>query len=380
MAQHSPDLFSSDIGGTMRDEYKNLSSFGISHEDILEIFKKYFLGSNSTKNEQNLFWLIMARIQVNYGVLCDEVKNEALKVIASGEDIQQWRDYANIEKYLFSYPSLTQELIDNMSHMKLDQNENFEDNVVNVFEQLEKSKQTEVEENEALPDEVRSYYKNNDFSKIMVFGPDGKKYHKKRIEVLEKLRDDIENFVYNPKKLTIKVNLYPKWKIGDIYAMQFDDLTQTYHKDYLADEIGKYIVFEVTGINRKPISKILPDYGYKTSIFIQPYLYLDYTVPTIEQLAHLDYLPKENASLFSPKPLGPKYLIQKPQVFQASFYQASRAFKKLKFIKLKEGSIDVSETPVSGTGTLLVFISSLQSDIALIVKKYLESIDLTKIS
>lgn len=31
----------------------------------------------------------MARIQVNYGVLCDEVKNEALKVITSGEDIKQ---------------------------------------------------------------------------------------------------------------------------------------------------------------------------------------------------------------------------------------------------------------------------------------------------
>jgi len=100
--------------------------------------------------------------------------------------------------------------------MKLDQSENFEDNAVNVFKQLEKSKQVEIEENESLPDEVRSYYKNNDFSKIMIFGPDGKKYYKKRIQVLEKLKIDIENFVYNPKKLTIKVNLDPKWKIGDI--------------------------------------------------------------------------------------------------------------------------------------------------------------------
>lgn len=380
MAQHSPDLFSSDIGGTMRDEYKSLSSFGISPEDILSIFKKYFLSSNPTKNEQNLFWLIMARIQVNYGVLCDEVKSEAMKVIASGEDIQQWEAYANIEKYLFSYPALTQELIDNTSHLKLDQNDNSEDNIVNMFKKLEKSKQTEIEENETLPDEVRSYYQNNDFSKIMVFGPDGKKYLKKRIQVLEKLKNDIENFVYNPKKLTIKVELDPKWKIGDIYAIQFDDLTQTYHKDYLVDEIGKYIVFEVTGINRQPISEILPDYGYHTAIFIQSFLYLDYTIPTIQQLAHLDYLPKENVSLFSPKPVGPKYLLQKPQVFQVSFYQASRIFKKLNFIKLKEGSIDVSETPVNGTGTLLVFISSIQSDIAFKVKKYLESIDLSKMS
>lgn len=378
MAQHSPDLFSSDIGGTMRDEYKSLSSFGISPEDILSIFKKYFLSNNPTKNEQNLFWLIMARIQVNYGVLCDEVKNEALKVIASGEDIQQWEAYANIEKHQFSYPSITQELIDNFTNMKFDQNENIDDNVVNVFKQLEKSKQIEIEENETLPDEVRSYYQNKDFSKIMVFGPDGKKYLKKRIQVLEKLKNDIENFVYNPKKLTIKVELDPKWKIGDIYAMQFDDLTQTYHKDYLADEIGKYIVFEVTGINRKPISEILPEYGYHTSIFIQAFLYLDYTIPTIEQLEHLDYIPKENASLFSPKPVGPKYLIQKPQVFQVSFYQASRIFKKLNFIKLKEGSIDVSDTPLSGTGTLMAFISSIQSGIAFKIKKYLESIDLTK--
>lgn len=262
--------------------------------------------------------------------------------------------------------------------MNFDQNENIDDDVVNMFKQLEKSKQTEEKENETFPDEVRSYYENKDFSKIMVFGPDGKKYHKKRIQFLEKLKNDINNFIYNPKNLTIKVELDPKWKIGDIYAIQFDDLTQTNHKDYLVDEIGKFIIFEVTGINRKPISEILPEYGYHTSIFIQAFLYLDYTIPTIEQLEQLDYVPKENASLFSPKQLGPKYLIHKQQVFQASFYQSSRAFKKLKFIKLKEGSIDVSETPMSGTGTLLVFISSIQSDIAFKIKKYLESIDLTK--
>lgn len=59
--------------------------------------------------------------------------------------------------------------------MNFDQNENIDDDVVNMFKQLEKSKQTEVKENETFPDEVRSYYENKDFSKIMVFGPDGKK-------------------------------------------------------------------------------------------------------------------------------------------------------------------------------------------------------------
>lgn len=42
MAQHGPDLFNSDIGGTMIDEYKSLSSFGISPKDILSFLKSIF--------------------------------------------------------------------------------------------------------------------------------------------------------------------------------------------------------------------------------------------------------------------------------------------------------------------------------------------------
>lgn len=377
MAQYSPDLLRSDIGGTMRDEYIYLSSFRISPEVILRIFKKFFLGSEPTKNEQNLFWLIMARIQVNYGVLCDEVKNEAMKVIASGEDIQQWEDYENMEKHLISYSSITQEFIDNISKMKQDHNDLSAEFVVDLLKQLEISKRNQVEENEDLPDEVRTYYQKSDFSKIMVFGKDGRKYHKKRVEVLKKLKEDIENFVYNPKKLTTRVDFDPKWKIGDVYAIQLEQLPQTFNRDRLVDEIGKYIVFEVSGINRKPISIILPDLGYHTSIFIQPFLYLDDKLPSMEQLAHLEYVPKENTSFFSPKPLGPKYLLHQPQVLWVSFYRASRIYKKLKFVQLKKGSIDVSDASISTTNPPLVFAFSIQSDIAAIIKKYLESIDLT---
>jgi hypothetical protein len=379
MSQYGPDLFSSDIGITMRDEYKNLSSFGINHDEIIVLFKKFFLGSKPTKNEQNLFWLIMARIQINYGVLCSEVKNEALKVIASGEDIQQWEDYANNEKYLFSSPSLSQEHIDEMSKM-YNPNESFDDNVLKMLEHMTNSKKAQVDDNEALPDEIHLQERSYDFSKIRVFSPDGKKYHKKRIQVIEKLKDDIENFVYKPKKLTINVDFAPKWKIGDIYAMQLENLEKGYYKNSLVGEIGKYIVFEVSGINHRPISKVLTNRGHHIEIFIQPFLYLENSIPTLETLAQLDYLPKENASLFLPKPLEPEYIVRKPQILEVSFYRSARIFKNLKLIKLKEGTIDFSKTLINKSGSLLVFISSIQSDIAFKIKKYLESINLTKSS
>ncbi len=380
MAQYGPDLFSSDVGGIMRDEYKALTSFGISPLDILGIFKKYFLGTFPTKNELNLFWLIMARIQVNYGVLCDEVKNEALRVIASGEDIRQWEAYTNIEKYFVSYPSISKEFIDNVFKLQHNQNENIDVNLINLYQKMESTKLNQIEEDEALPDEVRSYYRNKDFSKILIYGHDGKKYTKKRIQVIEKLKLDIETFLYKPKRVTNQVECDPMWKIGDIYAIQIDDIAREYHKDVLSNEIGKFVTFEVTGINRQPISKILPNYGYRVSIFIQPFLYLDDAMPTLEQIAKLDYLPKDNTSLFSPKPLGSKYLVQKPQVLAVSFYHEVRAFKRMKLIQLKSGIAEVSENPVNTSNTILVFISQVQNAIAFKVKKYLESTDLTHVS
>lgn len=378
MAQHGPDLFSSDIGITMRDEYKKLSYFGLNHQDILAVFKKYFLGSKTSKNDYNLFWLIMARIQVNYGVLVDEVKIEALKVIDSKEDIKQWETYVNIEKQLFSYTSITQEFINQIETLN-QKSENYSDTyIVNIFDQIELQNQKQVENNEDLPDEVRNYYQNKDFSKIMIFGLDGKKYYKKRVQIIEKLKNDIEHYQCKPKKMTIKIDFNPKWKIGDVYTIQVHKNENSFYKNRIINEIGKYIVFEVVGINRNPISEILPDLGYNTDIFIQPFVYLDNKMPNLEEIPLLEYLPKTYRNLFSLVTNNSDYPKQKPQIFQLSFYNTARIFKKMSLIKLKEGLKEFSDHPISTTGTLLVFANDFHEQLAFEIKRYLESIDLDK--
>ncbi len=42
------------------------------------------------KDEHSVFWLTLASVQFEYGRLVESVKSEALRVIASGEDLEKW--------------------------------------------------------------------------------------------------------------------------------------------------------------------------------------------------------------------------------------------------------------------------------------------------
>jgi hypothetical protein len=256
MPQHGPDLFSSDIGSTMREEYKYLLAFRYEPNDVYQVIKKYFISDSSSKRDMNLFWLIMARIQVNYGWLIEEVKEEALKVIESGEDLLQWKEYVLIEKHIVSYQTMTNEIIQKNVIMSTDNIQESAQTFLEEFRKLQEEKLIEYLQDDNLPVEVLHYFNDAGFSKIEIFGVDGKKYLKKRIEVIETLKNDINNFMPSKKKFSKPYSFDPEWKIGDVFAYKL--LEEEDKNRWIMDVAfyNKYILFPVgSGSNQRLIIK-----------------------------------------------------------------------------------------------------------------------------
>ncbi|MGE4319899.1 MAG: hypothetical protein AB7E61_00455 [Acholeplasmataceae bacterium] len=342
MPQYAPDLFSSDIGSIMRDEYKNFLAFKYKSEEILMIFKKFFLDGVSNDRDLNLFWLVLARIQINYGYLLDEVKEEAIKIIESNEDIKQWEEYVSIERYLFTPQDATlsiMETIKSLDMTDLNPLENTE-NILEQFRAIQDKQKEELFNDENTPIEVLQYHRDDSFSKIAVFGKDGKKYLKKRIEVINKLRDDIENYKPKQKKFSKPYFFDPHWKVGDIYAYPTDNIEDKENRLKGIDYKGKFILFEVIGINKKSISRIYPELAKDAEIYIKVFYYFEEDLPDDKKFKDLDYLKrlriryKDNI-----EKLG-QFHEDIDMIIHLSFYSEVRKFNKATLIKLREGTID----------------------------------------
>lgn len=372
MPQHGPDLFSSDIGSIMRDEYKNFLAFNYEPKDVLVIFKKYFLHDSSSKRDKDLFWLIMARMQVNYGCLLDEVRDKALMVIESGDDIKQWEEYAFIEKHISSYQVITNELIQKNLLKDVDNIQERAQTFLEEFHKLQDEKLTEYLQDDHLPEEVLRYFNEKGFSKIEIFGNDGKKYLKKRIEVIETLEKDIANFEPSKKKFSKPYSFDPEWKIGDVYAYKLVEEEDQYGWIKDVNFYDKYILFEVVGIDRKAISRILPSLAVRTEVCVKSYIFIDDTLPNISELDNLEYLSmrriryKDNI-----EKLG-KFIKDKEAIFFVIFYGETKKIKKMQLIKLKEGYKTESDVKINNVGYSNVFISHLPYSIANDLKHYLD--------
>ena len=371
MPQHGPDLFSSDIGSIMRDEYKYFLAFKYEPNEVLEIFKKYFLDDSSSNRDINLFWLVMARIQLNYGCLLDEVKEKALKIIESGEDIKQWEEYVLVEKHISNYQSMTNELI--QKNLMKDIN-NIQENAqafLEEFQKLQDAKLVEYLQNDNLPIEVLHYFNDNGFSKIEVFGNDGKKYLKKRIEVIKKLRNDIACFEPSKKKFSKPYSFDPEWKIGDVFAYKLVEGEDQHGWIKDVNFYDKYILFEVIGIERKPISRILTSLAVQTEVCVKPLIFVDDSLPNVSLLDNLEYLSKRRIRYKDNIEKHGRFIKDQDAIFFVSFYGETRKFKKMKFIKLREGTKIESDVMIKNVGYSNVFISSLPYNIAINLKDYL---------
>jgi len=370
MPQHGPDLFSSDIGSIMRDEYKYFLAFKYEPKDVLEIFKKYFIDKNSSDRDRNLFWLIMARMQVNYGCLLEEVKNEALRVIDSGEDIKQWEEYVLIEKHISSYQTMTNELIQKNLFSNFENVQERAQEFLIEFQKLQEEKLVEYLKDDNLPIEVLQYFNDEGFSKIEIFGDDGKKYFNKRIDVINSLHRDILSFEPKKKKFTKPHSFDPKWKIGDVYAYMLLEEEDNFGWIKDVDFYSKYILFEVVGIDRKPISRILPSLAAETSIYVKPFVYIDNILPKEVTINDLEYMNKSRIRYKDNFERLGRFIKGSDQIYCVSFYGETRKYKKMNLIQLREGTVLESEEKTNDVGISHVFITRLPFNIAINLKHF----------
>ncbi|MDP2425264.1 MAG: hypothetical protein Q8M70_02730 [bacterium] len=371
MPQYGPDLFSSDIGSIMREECKYLLAFRYEPNEVYQVIKKYFISDSSSKRDMNLFWLIMARIQVNYGCLIEEVKEEALKVIESGEDISQWKEYVLIEKHVASYQTMTNEIIQKNVFKGMDNIQESAQTFLEEFQKLQAEKLIEYLQDENLSEEVLHYFNDAGFSKIEIFGDDGKKYLKKRVEVLETLKNDIDSFKPSKKKFSKPYSFDPEWKIGDVYAYKL--LEEEDQKRWIMDVdfYNKYILFEVVGINRKPKSRIIPTLVTQTEVCVKPLVFIHDSLPEILELIKFEYLNMRRTPYKDNIEKHGKFIKDKDAIFFVSFYGETREFKKMKLIKLKEGTKTEGDVKISNIGYSNVSIVYLPYCIANDLSHYL---------
>ena len=361
MPQYAPDLFSSDIGSIMRDEYKNFLAFKYKPVVILVFFKKYFLDGVSNDRDVNLFWLIMARLQVNYGCLLDEVKEEAIKVIESNEDIRQWEEYVDIEKYLFSPQDESHSIIEAIQSIDITNSNPLEnpEKILEQFRVIQDKQKEDLFNDENTPVEVLHYYSDDSYSKIAVFGKDGKKYLKKRIEVIKKLKIDIANFEPKQKKVSKPYVFDPSWKIGDLYAYPTDNIEDKWNKLKGVDYTGKYILFEVIGVKRKSISRIYPELAKKTDIYIKAFYYFEEDLPEDKRLNDLEYLKRPRIRYKDNIEKLGRFHKDIDEVINLSFYSEVRKFKKVNLIKLRDGTVDENIENVPSSMVSVEFFSEL---------------------
>lgn len=92
MGTWGTEIFEDDLASDIRATYLELIAGGTSPDDAAQQTQTRFSSALHDSDESIVFWLALAAIQRHYGHVTDAVKNEALRVIASGLDEQRWKD------------------------------------------------------------------------------------------------------------------------------------------------------------------------------------------------------------------------------------------------------------------------------------------------
>lgn len=85
-------LFDEDLAWNIREEYKDLIAEGKSTENATEILLENYKELLTDRYVPDLFWMSLAASQWKYGRLIDKVKDQAIKAIDSGRDLERWED------------------------------------------------------------------------------------------------------------------------------------------------------------------------------------------------------------------------------------------------------------------------------------------------
>ena len=95
MGAWGPGILSDDTAEDVRDDFKDLIADGLSAEDATRRLLDEWAETLADPDEAPVFWLALAATQSSMGRLQDDVRDRALAVIDSGEDLQRWEEDAS---------------------------------------------------------------------------------------------------------------------------------------------------------------------------------------------------------------------------------------------------------------------------------------------
>lgn len=98
MGTWGPGIFSDDFACDVREQFRELIGDGLSAEEATEKLMTQFKIAAADPETSTVFWLALAATQWNCGRLLDSVKQRAISIIDSGENLQIWTDPKQAKK------------------------------------------------------------------------------------------------------------------------------------------------------------------------------------------------------------------------------------------------------------------------------------------
>lgn len=86
-------IYEDDMACDVRDAYQEMAEQGFScKKSTGKIIKRYKSDLKKFPETVNLFWLALAKAQMESGVLDDRVRDKAIEMIDEGIDLQNWQE------------------------------------------------------------------------------------------------------------------------------------------------------------------------------------------------------------------------------------------------------------------------------------------------
>ena len=91
-------VFSDDFAADLRSDFRYLIGEGLTSAEAVDRLKIEYASSIEDSDEMPVFWIALAYSQWKLGRLEERTKQEALRVIESGQDLARWDDTAYRKK------------------------------------------------------------------------------------------------------------------------------------------------------------------------------------------------------------------------------------------------------------------------------------------
>lgn len=85
-------VFSDDLAADLRDGFRDLIGEGLSSSEAVDSLLVEYASSLEDDDEKSVFWIALASSQWKLGRLDERTKNEALRLIGSGDDLKRRGD------------------------------------------------------------------------------------------------------------------------------------------------------------------------------------------------------------------------------------------------------------------------------------------------